>query len=68
MEKKGAWASLKRSFELGKKNLAFSVVLFIILAIISMIGGWTRIGVFLTAPFTALAVTIATARLAKGKK
>ncbi len=68
IEKKGAIESLKRSFAIGKENFTFSVILWILLAIISGIGGVTRIGVLITVPFTALCICIATNKLIAKKK
>ncbi|MFH1607773.1 MAG: hypothetical protein ABIA78_01435 [archaeon] len=68
MENKGVIESLKRSYHLGKKNFAFSAILFIIVMIISTIGSLTRIGVLVTVPFITLATMVATKMLSKGKK
>ncbi len=63
-EDRGAINSLKRSYAIGKENLAFSLVLWILLAVISCAGGLTHVGVLLTIPFTALCICIATHKLA----
>lgn len=62
-EDRGVIESLKRSFEIGKKYFTFSIVLWIFVAVLSSIGGVTRIGVLLTLPFTTLMLCIATKKL-----
>ena len=68
LEGKGAINALKRSYAIGKQNLVFSIALFILILLIETIGGWTRIGVLITIPFTSLCIVIATQELTKGKK
>jgi hypothetical protein len=67
IENKGAINSLKRSFAIGKDNFGFTLVLWILIAVISSIGSITRIGVLLTIPFTSLCLCVATMKLT-GKK
>jgi len=67
-ENKGVIASLGRSYDLGKKNFAFSIVFFLIIIVIDSIGGWTRIGSLITIPFGILATCVAVQMLSKGKK
>ncbi|MBW2989738.1 hypothetical protein KY358_05480, partial [Candidatus Woesearchaeota archaeon] len=68
LEDKGPIDSLKRSFAIGKENFAFSVMLFVLTAVISSIGGLTRVGILITIPFTALWVCVSSFRLAKKTK
>lgn len=68
MEKKGVVESLRKSYYIGKNNFAFSVVFFILMAIIGSIGGITHIGLLVTIPFTVLATCIATKKLSKKNK
>jgi len=68
LENRGAISSLKRSYEIGKKNFAFSLVLWILMAVIESVGGLTRIGVLITIPFTALCVSLATHKLTANTK
>ena len=68
VEKKGAISSLERSYEIAKKNFAFSVVLFILIGVLNSIGGLVRIGGLVTFPFTFLCICIATNKLTAKKK
>jgi uncharacterized membrane protein len=68
VEKKGAISSLERSYEIAKKNFAFSVVLFILIGVVNSIGGIVRIGGLITVPFTFLCVCIAANKLTTKKK
>ncbi|MDD2777867.1 MAG: hypothetical protein PHY36_01415 [Methanocellales archaeon] len=63
LEDRGAIDSIKRSYSIGKENFAFSLVLWILLSVISTVGGLTRIGVLLTIPFISLCICIATHKL-----
>ncbi len=65
IEKKGAIDSLKRSFELGKKNFEFSLILWILIAVINQIAGVIGIAVVLSIPFTTLLISIAAVDLVK---
>jgi hypothetical protein len=67
-EKKGITDSLKKSFDIAKKNMAFSIVFLIIVTIIGFLGGLTKVGTIITMPFTTVATCIATMALIKGKK
>lgn len=64
----GPIESLKKSYHLGKNNFSFSLVLFIIVAAISGVGGLTKIGFLITMPFTSLVTVFATQVLMGGKK
>ena len=67
IENKGAISSLKRSFAIGKDNFSFTLVLWILITVISSIGGVTRIGILLTIPFTSLCLCVATKKLTEKK-
>jgi len=67
-EKKGAINSLERSYEIAKKNFAFSVVLMILIAVVNSIGGLVRIGVLIAIPFTSLCMCLAANKLTTKKK
>lgn len=67
LENKGAVASLERSFAVSRDNFTFSLILWILLAVISGIGGATKIGFLVTMPFTSLVVTAAALKLTKEK-
>jgi len=67
LEDRKAYDSLKRSYELVKKNFSFSLVFFVIMMVISAIGGLTRFGVFLTVPFTMVCSVLAAMELVKKK-
>lgn len=68
LEKKGIIDSLKRSFDIAKNNMAFSIVFLVLVALIGALGGITKVGIILTIPFTTLAICLATKELVKGKK
>jgi len=67
-EKKGAISSLERSYEIAKKNFAFSVVFIILIAVVNSIGGLVRIGVLITVSFTSLCICLAANKLTAKKK
>lgn len=66
-ENKSAIESLKKSYQIGKENFTFSLVLAILMGILSSIGGLIYIGTLLTIPFTILATITATKILTKTK-
>ena len=68
LEKKGAISSLERSYEIAKKNFAFSAVLMILIAVLNSIGGLVRIGVLITIPFTSLCICLVANKLTAKKK
>jgi len=65
MEKKGVFASIRRSYEIGKKNFVFSIVLCIFLTLLSSLGAITYIGALLTCPFSILITVVAAKHLTK---
>jgi len=67
-EKKGAIKSLERSYEIAKNNFSFSVVLWIIVAIINGIGIALWIGFLVSIPFTILCICVANNKLTAKKK
>ena len=68
LENRGAISSLKRSYAIGKENFTFSLVLWILMAVISSVGELITIGVLITIPFTALCVSLATHKLTANTK
>jgi len=67
-EKKGAFKSLERSYEIAKKNFSFSLMLWIIVAIVNFIGVALQIGVIVSIPFTILCICVANNKLNTKKK
>lgn len=69
-ENLGAIDALKKSFRIGKENLVFSIILWLLIAITNGIGSAISVGWLLTYPFTAIATCIAVQKLTavKGKK
>jgi len=55
----GAMDAIKESIDISKQNFVDSLVLFIIVAIISTIGGVTYLGTFVTTPIITLALVAA---------
>jgi len=55
----GAMDAIKESIDISKQNFVDSLVLFIIVAIISTIGGITYLGTFVTTPIITLALVAA---------
>ena len=68
IENKGPIEALRRSFQIGKENFIFSIVLLIFVSIIESIGGLTRIGLLLTIPFVTLVNVVATSILLNNTK
>jgi uncharacterized membrane protein len=67
LEDKGAVDALQRSFEIGKDNLQFTVILWIVLAFINIIGYAVSVGWLITEPFTILCLCIATIKLTENE-
>jgi len=65
LEKKGAYASLKRSYEIGKKNFVYSIMLCIFGTLVGSLGALTYIGTLLTFPFGIVVTCVATKMIAK---
>jgi uncharacterized membrane protein len=63
IENRGAIDSLQRSFEIGKDNLQFTVILWIVLAVINIVGYSVSVGALITEPFTIICLCIATIKL-----
>lgn len=64
-ENRGVFSSLKRSFQIGKENFLFSLILWLLLGAVSSIGAVSRLGFIISVPFSALSVSVATIILAK---
>jgi uncharacterized membrane protein len=67
IEDKGAIESLQRSFEIGKENLQFTVILWIVLAVINIIGYSISLGWLITEPFSIICICIATIKLTENE-
>ena len=68
LEDRGGISALKRSYTLGKENFTFSLVFWILMSVINGIGSYTRLGVLIALPFTALCTTLAAQKLAAKSK
>jgi len=67
IENRGAVDSLQRSYAIGKENLQFTVILWIVLAVINAIGySINGVGGLLTEPFTTICLCVATLKLTEG--
>ncbi len=68
LENKGVIASLKRSYEIGKRNFTFSIVFFIFMAVINTVAGYTYVGLLAAIPFTSLCTIAAAGKLSEKEK
>jgi len=59
----GGVDSLKKSYQIGKENFQFTIILAIVLTVIGIIGGAVKVGSLLTVPFETIAFTIAYQKL-----
>jgi len=66
-EKLGAVESLKKSFNIGKENLQFTVILALVMWVINIIGGYIPFGFLIATPFTSICIVIAAVKLTEGK-
>lgn len=64
-DRKGAITSLEESYNLGRANLQFTIILGIVLWIINAIGSSISVGWLVTYPYTVLCYIIATQQLSK---
>ncbi len=64
IEDKGVIDSLQKSFEIGRENLQFTIILWIVLAVINIIGySINFVGGLITEPFTTICLCVATFKL-----
>ncbi|MFH1787807.1 MAG: hypothetical protein ABH834_00300 [Candidatus Altiarchaeota archaeon] len=67
LEGRGGIASLKKSMRVGRDNLQFTIILWILLAILHSIAGSVSGAILLTYPFAVLATCIAAIKLTGDK-
>jgi uncharacterized membrane protein len=65
-EELGAIESLKKSFNIGKENLEFTIILALVMWGVNAIGGYIPFVSLVTFPFTTICIAIAAVKLTEG--
>lgn len=66
-EKLGAIESLKKSFNIGKENLQFTIIFALAMWAVNAVGWYIPFGSLITSPFTNICIVIAAVKLTEGK-